>query len=83
LRGRIVDRTNLDKHGRRLRLVHQAGTCRKGDALKMLARIEEYARLHYVEPVVLAQAYAGIGRTEDALSLIEKGYRDHDLDRTG
>jgi DNA-binding winged helix-turn-helix (wHTH) protein/TolB-like protein/Flp pilus assembly protein TadD len=55
-------------------------TGRRQAARMMIARLEKHAETTYVEPVVLARAYASVGKTEAALLVLERAYREGDVE---
>jgi hypothetical protein len=55
-------------------------TGRRQDALMMIARLDKRAETTYVEPVVVAYAYASVGRIEAALRVLERAYQARDVD---
>ena len=53
---------------------------RPRDAQAALSRLARIAETGYVEPVVLARAYAGMKQPAKALDVLERAYREHDLE---
>jgi len=51
---------------------------RKDDALLMLETLEELTDTQYVSPYWLGVVLVGLGRTDEALSMLEKGFAEHD-----
>jgi TolB-like protein/DNA-binding winged helix-turn-helix (wHTH) protein/Flp pilus assembly protein TadD len=51
---------------------------RKDQALKLIDELKERARLHYVPSTRFAEAYIGVGETNQALTWMERAYEEHD-----
>jgi tetratricopeptide (TPR) repeat protein len=68
---------NLSLTGGYLGYAHAAS----GDAPRaraVLQELQELAKQRYVSPVVLAVVHVGLGEMEEALMLLEQGYREGD-----
>ncbi|HEY3043677.1 MAG TPA: protein kinase [Vicinamibacterales bacterium] len=50
---------------------------RRDDAMRVLSRIEEIGRTHYVPSFFSAEVYLGLGDNARALELLEKSYEEH------
>jgi tetratricopeptide (TPR) repeat protein len=53
---------------------------RRRDAERALSRLVDLAESQYVEPVVLARAYAAVGNRSKAMDVLEEGFRNRELD---
>jgi tetratricopeptide (TPR) repeat protein len=47
------------------------------DAEALIQVMLEYQRHHYLDPMFLAEGYAGLGEKDKALDWLEKGYQQH------
>ena len=52
---------------------------RRADALRILNELKRRAKKEYVSSAALADVYLGLGEKEQALSLLEKAYEEHDV----
>ncbi len=52
---------------------------RKIDAEQVLHELTRRSKQHYVSPYFFATAYVGLGRKEEALTALEKGYADRSM----
>ena len=51
----------------------------RNEALKILNQLKKRAEKEYVPASALANIYLGLGKTEQALQLLEQAYADHDV----
>ena len=51
---------------------------KKGEALKLIAELNDRAQQHHVSGVLLAHAYLGLGEKDQALTWLERAYEDRD-----
>lgn len=54
-----------------------AAAGRQADAERGLLELTAQAKEHYVCPYEVATVYAGLKKTDEALTWLEKGYHDH------
>jgi serine/threonine protein kinase/Tfp pilus assembly protein PilF len=52
---------------------------RKPDALKILEQLRRLSRNAYVPPYFFATLYTAMGQKEEAITWLEKGFREHDV----
>jgi len=52
-------------------------TGKKGEASQILGRVLDLARTYYVQPGLIAMIYIGLDEREQALTWLEKSYRQH------
>ena len=53
---------------------------RRNDAQNLLAKLLEMSKQRYVQPVLVARVYAGLGQKQDAFEWLEKAYQVHGRD---
>jgi Flp pilus assembly protein TadD len=51
----------------------------KSEAEQVLKELSQLSKRRYVSPYFLAMVYVGLGRREQALTSLEKGYADHSM----
>lgn len=51
---------------------------RRDEAFKLIDELKARARLRYVPSSLFAQAYLGLGETNQALRWMERAYEEHD-----
>jgi tetratricopeptide (TPR) repeat protein len=49
----------------------------KDEATKVLRQLQEMSKSHYVDPYYFAIVYLGLGDREQAISVLEKSYDEH------
>jgi serine/threonine protein kinase/TolB-like protein/Flp pilus assembly protein TadD len=68
-----------DRPLERARLAHAyAVTGNRGEALKILGRLEQQSKREYVSPYFMARAYVALGKKEQAFAWLQKGLEVYD-----
>jgi tetratricopeptide (TPR) repeat protein len=55
-----------------------AASGKKGEAQKLLDELQEQSRQRYVSPYLIAYLSLALGKRDEALAWLEKGYESHD-----